>query len=113
MKYLEYMQEHENEHFSWCTPYADKTGEYMLVMYDGELMSIMSPTCEADRYDGTLTDEALEQFARAINPDYDRYSGWSDLHIALEAMSPVGCASCPWREVCDAMGAEMDETDNR
>ena len=85
----------------------------MLVMYDGELSSIMSPTREAFRYNGTLTDEVLEQFAREVNPDYDLYTGWSDLHVALEAMHPVGCASCPWCEDCEAMYEEMSESDYR
>ena len=113
MKYLEYMQEHENDNFSWCKPYANASGDYMLVMCDGELSSIKSPTFEAFRYDGTLTDDVLERFAREVNPDYDLYSGWSDLHIALEAMHEVGCSSCPWREDCEPMGEEMSETDYR
>ena len=113
MTYLEYMQDHENENLSWCKPYSDDSGEYMLVMHDGEVHSILSPTCEAFRYDGTLTDELMERFAREVNHDYDLYSGWSDIHIALEAMHEVGCVSCHWRDDCEVMGEEMSETDYR
>ena len=113
MKYLEYMEENQYENMSWCKPYKDKSEKYTLVVHEGEPLSIMSPTTEAHRYDGSLNDEMMEQFARAVNPDYNEYSGWSDVQIALDAMHEVGCASCPWKEDCDAMGEEMDKLDYR
>lgn len=113
MTYHDYMIDHDEENLSWCKPYADKSGDYRLVIYDGELMSIMSPDREAHRWDGSLTDELLEAFARAVNPDYDMYNGYTDLEIALDATHPVGCSSCPWFDDCDTMGEEMHIGDYR
>lgn len=113
MKYLEYMQNHADENFSWCKPYADESGEYKLVMHDGLLESVKSPTITAYRYDGSLTDDVKEQFAREVNPDYDLYKGWDDEHIMLDAMHPVGCASCAWFYECEAMGETMSDIDYR
>ena len=113
MTYAEYFENHETENFSWCKPYTDKTGEYMLVIHDGELSSIASPDIIAYRYDGSLTDEIIKQFAMAINPNYDLYSEWTDLHIALDSMHEIGCSHCPFKDECDAMEEEMQDTDYR
>ena len=113
MKYSDYMREHETEGMSWCTPYQDETGDYTILVHDGEPSAIMTPSRMVYRYDGTLTGETLEQFARAVNPDYDAYSNWDDLHIALNALHPIACSACPWFDDCAAMVEEIDETDNR
>ena len=108
MKYTEYMKLHESENLSWCKPYTDETGKYVLVMCDGKPSSMHSPSQEVFCHNGTLTDDAMKQFAREVNPYYDLYNGWDDCHIALDAMHEVGCASCPWRENCEAMREEMN-----
>lgn len=113
MTYRDYMIDHSTEDLSWCKPYEDKTGDYRLVMYEGEPSSIATPERIAFRYDGTLTDELLEAFARAVNPDYETYQGYTDLEIALGTMHPVGCASCPHFDECGAMGEEMSPCDYR
>ena len=112
MKYLDYMRSHEDENLSWCKPYASDAGDHVLIMQEGKLLGIISPEREAFT-DDTLTDEALKQFAREVNRDYDAYRGWDDLDIALKAMHEVGCAACPWREDCDAMHEDLYEDDNR
>ena len=115
MTYREYFEEHENENLSWCKPYLDKSEEYCIVMHDGEVNGVVTPQMEAIRgWSGTQDiEDAVADIAKHINPDYDCYSGWDDLHIALDAMHEWGCASCPYKEECDAMGEEMGETDWR
>ena len=107
--YREYMEEHDGENLSWCKPYSDDSGEYKLIMYEGIVDSISAPTIEAWRWNDTLTAEVLRDFARAVNPDYNEYKGWTDEHIALEVMHPIGCSACPWFGDCEAMGEETDE----
>lgn len=110
MTYREYMDNHEDENLSWCRPYTDKSGDHSMVICDGEILCITAPDYEGWRYDGTLTDGMLERFAREVNPDYDLFgAGWTDMDKALNAMHEVGCAHCPWRDECEAMGEEMEE----
>lgn len=109
--YREYFIKNDDENLAWCKPYEDETGNYKLVMHDGEPLGIMTPDREAFRYDGSLTDDLMESFARAVNPDYDYYKGYSNVHIALDAMHEIGCASCPWFDDCEPMGENMSETD--
>ena len=113
MTYREYMQEHDTENLSWCKPYTAKDGAYALIMYEGKPDSIISPDCEAHRWNGTLTDDVMEHFARAVNPDYDLYSGYDDAYIAIIAMQECGCAACPFCADCDAMGEEFGAADYR
>ena len=113
MKYLEYMENHDGENLSWCKPYTDDSGDYKLIMYNGEVNSISAPDYEAFRYNGSMTPEIMEKFARAVNRDYDLYSGWEDWQIALEGMHETGCSCCPWRGECDAMAEEMNDGDYR
>jgi len=111
MTYREYMESHEDENFSWCKPFTNKDEDCFAIMYDGTIDHVITPEMEAQRYDGSLNDETLEVFARRVNPDYDLYGGWSDEHIALEVMHEIGCTSCPFKDDCEAMGEEMQETD--
>ena len=106
MKYIEKME--RNENLSWCKPYVDDSGEYALIMQEGKAICIKTPYGTAYEY-GTLDDAALEEFARAVNPDYNLYSGWDDTHIALEAMHPVGCFFCPFKDECEAVNEKVDD----
>lgn len=109
MKYLEYMEAHENENFDWCKPYANDTETSFIIVYDGEALAITTPTMEVYRYDGSLNDDILRKFAKRVNQSYDVYHGWSDLQIALEAMHEVGCASCPLKYGCDVMMEDIED----
>lgn len=117
MTYREYMEEHPEENLSWCKPYRDDSGEYCLIVHDGEAEHLEMPGRVADRWDGTLTDDLLEDFAQAINPHFEDkewiYKGWSTLHIALDVMHEVGCSECPCNSLCDAMGEEVNACDYR
>ena len=111
------MEEHKNENLSWCKPYIyeDDSGSYYIIMYEGAIESIVTPEIEAQRYDGSLTDDLLETIARRFNPDYDWYKGWSDTHIIMDSddLREAGCSECPFKRECDAMLEEMGETDYR
>lgn len=118
MTYREYFDqpEHRTENFSWCTPYTctTDTGDYSLVMHDGEVNAIKTPTGTAYQW-GTLDDNTLEQFARDVNANYDAMSteGCTDLEIALDAMQEIGCIHCPFCDNCETMGEEMSDIDYR
>lgn len=111
MTYLEYMENHPDENLDWCRPYVSKDGEYALLKHDREPEIARTPAGDLYRYNGSLSGEALEQIARAVNPDYDVFNGWTDEQIAIIAMHETGCAACPWRHECEAMGAEMETPD--
>ena len=110
MKYRDYMEVHCDENLDWCKPYvSDKSDEYCLIMYDGEPDAVIMPDGTFYRYNGSLTDEVMEAFARAVNSDYDLHSGYDDWLIALRAMHEVGCASCPFSDDCEAMDEQYGE----
>jgi len=113
MTYLDYMLEHEDENMDWCKPYVSDDGEYAIVMYSGHPESIRTPSGDAYRYNGTLNERTLQEFARAVNPDYHPNRGWSDEYMAIEPLHETGCASCPWRDECEAMYETIGETDCR
>ena len=108
----EYMANHDTKHFSWCIPYSTPGGEYVIVQHDGDISAISTPDTVAYRYDGGITDDVLEQIARAIVPDYGMYSGYSDTDLLLMHLRPTGCAACPFNSECSAMDADMDDDDN-
>lgn len=111
MKYSAYFEDHDNENFSWCKPYTDKTETYYAVMYNGDLNGIATPKIIAQRWDGSLTDEVLCQVVKEIVPDYDYYQGYTDQEILLENMHETGCYYCPFKEECEVYNEEMEETD--
>lgn len=84
-------------------------------MVDSSVEHVITPDfdvsrcCDGDR----AIEESLRIVAKTINPEYDSYSGWSDLHIALEAMHEDGCAHCPFKDDCECMGEEIGGTNYR
>lgn len=109
MTYRDYFDKHQDENLSWCKPYVDKTGDYFLLMYEGECECVVTPHGTFCRYNGTLTDDIMEEFAKAVNNGYYCYHGWTDEHIALDVMTEVGCAACPLNSQCDPMFEEYEE----
>lgn len=111
MTYFDYFLMHDDEpmNMGWCKPYVDKSGDYTLIIHDGEAESAVTPKGTFHRYDGTLTDMVLEHIAHAVNDYYDDYFGWSNCHIALEAMTETNCINCPLRDECEAIN-EADES---
>lgn len=113
MTYMDYMREHPEENFSWCKCYTNPEETHYMVMYDGLLNCINTPSVIAYRYGSHDFDAEIETLAREVNEDYDLYSEWDDIHIALDAMHEIGCWHCPFKDECEAMGEEMSETDWR
>ena len=110
MTYLEYFNQHPTETLDWCKCYTDKSGEYFLVMYDGEPSLIKTPSGTKDvtpRHCGD--DSGMHDFAIAVNNGYHCYHGWTDAYIALDVMHEVGCASCPFRDGCQVMNEEKED----
>lgn len=92
----EHFTEHEDENLGWCKPY--RSGEHAIIVNGGEVDYIA-----IDGVPQEVTPDAIRTLAKTVNDDYDIYQGWSDLHIALDAMKEVGCASCPCFAECEAM----------
>lgn len=104
MTYRDYMREHTTENLSWCACYKNATGDHAMVVNEGKIITIVSPRGEeSSSYSKEINAAALEQFVREVNPDFDLYEGWGPLHIATDAMKEVGCAHCPWFDMCEAM----------
>ena len=113
MKYLDYMEEHPEENLVWCKPYTDGRGNY-LVMWEGTPLSIK--TDDGREYwrnpvglQYVLDDQALEAFAKHVDPDYKYWKGYSDEEIILMNLGECGCSSCPYRGCCEIMTEDMGE----
>ena len=100
---------HDNgENLGWCKPYVSEDGKYALAVNEGEVAGMVfnGEDIKADKLDKP---DMLRQFAKAVNPDYDDYDGWGDLHIALDgSVRECGCANCPWFDICDAMDGDAE-----
>ena len=113
MKVIDYMEEHPEENLYWCKPYTDDSGSF-LVMWEGNPLAIR--TADGREYwrnpvglQNVLDAQALEAFAKYLEPDYSDWQGYTDEEIILMNMSECGCASCPFRGQCEIMTDEMDE----
>lgn len=104
--YRDYFSTHTDESVDWCKCYmAD--GRNAVCVNDittNEISAIMIGGKDIDFRDDV---GAIHRLAKAVNSDYSLYHGWSDAHIAIEAMKEVGCTSCPWFSVCDQMDEKM------
>ena len=99
--YRDYYRDHPDECIDWCMPYVKGKNAVCVndITYD-EISAIMIEGVDIDFRDDP---GAIKRLAQHVNPDYAVYRGWSDTHIAIEAMQKVGCASCPWFSVCQQM----------
>lgn len=101
--------QNNGENLGWCKPYVSDDGKNALAVNEGEVagMILNGEDIKADKLD---KGDLLERFARAVNPDYDDYDGWDNLHIALEGnVRECGCANCPWFGICDAMDGDVED----
>lgn len=90
----------------WCKPYISEDGKNAISLTDGKITGMMIDGVDMNSpFD-------LAKFARAVNPSYDDYEGWDDLHIALDGnVCEESCADCPWFGICDAMNNPDDWED--
>ena len=111
MTYLENFElKNPSGNLSWCKPFADKNEDAFLIMYEGTAECVRtSEGALLHRYNGTLNDYTIAEFARSVNNGYYCYHGWTDENIALDVMHETGCASCPFRHECEAVNTEMEE----
>lgn len=107
-----------NENLSWCRPYISEDGRYAVAINEGEICGMIldgepvEPVINQDRrWETIYTDEMIERFARSVNPNYDMYKGYDDLHIALERLREVGCCECPFCGECEAVNEEIEDTE--
>lgn len=101
MKVIEKMREGEN--LGWCKPLVNKN--VTVAVNNGTIIAIRK-----DDRDIPVSDSAVRELAKEVNPSYTQYSGWDDTHIALEAgWEELGCTGCPWKASCDAVNEAVEE----
>lgn len=87
------------ENLCWCKPLSYQDGKVILAVNEGEIVGL--------RIDGTdvkINADSVRRVAKMVNPDYDLYDGWDEMHIIQEAPhEELGCCNCPWFGICDAM----------
>ena len=105
-----YEKMNPGENLSWCRPYVSKDENCFVVVCNGKISGCIINN-ENVGYILPSTDVAAiaHRLAVAVNPDYAEYNGYSDLEIALDAMTEIGCADCPFRDDCDAMWEDEEE----
>ena len=89
----------------WCRPFLSLDDKYAIVVKDGAAICMMINGQKIDDVHGNM-----QGFAKAVNPNYDNYFGWTDLQIALDTsdMREHNCMDCPWNDVCELMNEELE-----
>ena len=95
-----------NENVDWCKPYISDDCRFAIAVCEGKIAGMI---LNGDDVAPAEINDRMREFAAAVNPSYDLYSGWSDLTIALDGdIRECGCVACPWREICDAVNENVD-----
>lgn len=106
MTIRELMKENR-ENLGWCKPYTSDDGTVTLAIANGELVGAV---IDGEDIKASALDKInLTALAKRVNPDYDDYDGYDDLHIIRDAMHTKCCADCPWFDICDAMDVDVEE----
>lgn len=100
----EFMQTNPEANLDWCKPYVSRDGKAKVIQLEGKIEAAVIDGEEMSE----LTAEDLKSIAKRVSPDYELYSGWSDEHIILEAMTEIGCSECPFIHDCSAMDEEIE-----
>lgn len=113
MTYLDYMMDHPDENLSWCRPYASENERVKLSYNEVRIQSLMIDGVEIEDFDPMSYDQesVWERICKAslgveTLPLYSGYS-WSEIAMR-DGLIECGCASCPWRTICDAMQEEIE-----
>lgn len=105
----EYYEYNNTENTQWCMPFCGDNRQIGNFKHDFDFLILFEGKAHSLYIDGKAihdpSEDDLKDFAKAINPDYDLYDGWDDLHIALDVMRECGCSQCPFFGEC----SEMDE----
>lgn len=115
MTYREYMENHPEENLSWCRPYRSENGRVSLSYNSGRIESAMIDGEEIHiGWAKKDQSELWERVARAsiedealLDVETRRYS-WREIAL-MDGLVECGCASCPWKDTCDAMSEEIEE----
>lgn len=87
----------EGGNLSWCKPYISSDSKNAIAVNSGKIEGMIIDGVQINSID-------VNRFAKAVNPDYNSYDGWDDLHIAMEGnIKESACSDCPWFEECEAM----------
>jgi len=98
-----YLREHEDEGMSYCTPYWSHDARIFFVLLEGKIVSAIIDGREYIKT-SDITPELINQIAKIVNPDYDSYSGWDDLHIIMDGnIGEDGCCHCCWFNECQLL----------
>lgn len=101
MKFYENMEYGEN--LEWCRPISCKEGKVISTQNEGRIVSL-----RIDGEDVDATSENITRAARIVSANYDEESeDYNDVEIIVNNGAEIGCAACPWRDVCEAM--DIDE----
>lgn len=101
MKKLYESMEH-GENLEWCKPISCKDGKVIFAQNEGRIVSI-----QIDGEDVDATPENITRAARIVSANYhDESEDYNDAEIIVNNGTEIGCAACPWRDVCEAMECE-------
>ena len=101
MKLYKNMEHDEN--LEWCRPISCKEGKIVVAVNNNAIVSI-----QIDGEDVDATSENITRAARIVSANYDEESeDYNDVEIIVNNGAEIGCAACPWRDVCEAM--DIDE----
>ena len=96
MKQYEKMAYGEN--LGWCKPLSFLGGKVVIAVNEGSIVG-----AEIDGHDAPINAAGIRAIAELVNPDAV-CNGSDDTRIILDAdCRELGCASCPWRDDCEAM----------
>lgn len=97
-----YEQMESGENLEWCRPISCKDGKIVVAVNNNAIVSI--------QIDGEDVDAMPENITRAARIASDNYAeesaDYSDVEILSNNGAEIGCAACPWRDVCEAMECE-------
>lgn len=89
------------ENLGWCKPLKHKSENVIIAVNEGTIVSVL---VDGEEQSCSITSELIKKLAQRLNEDYEEYQGYSDTEILLEAdFEELGCADCPWFDVCEAM----------
>lgn len=113
MKAYEKMEYGEN--LGWCRPYTSDDDRTAVAIMEGKIVNIQIDGQDVEWDERTILSfsysaDILHRLAQSINPYYDEYSGYDDTKIILDALNERGCSECPWRDECDAMQCEDEDS---
>jgi len=112
-KYLyQTMGPHEN--MSWCKPVLFESGnkKVILIISEGESVGAafwsgkrrVHPVMEGERFEDTFESATIKDLDDLGNPAVAKIAAFLRVESMYDAyQEELGCRSCPWRTVCDAM----------